>query len=497
MKNQAQLIAYVDRFPGGTFRDLQQLLEGPLRGAFAGVHVLPFFHPIDGADAGFDPIDHTQVDARLGSWNDVAALAARTDVMADLIVNHVSRWSPQFQDYDQRGDDSPYAGMFLTYDRVFPQGARESDLLGLYAIRPALPFTRHQTARGAELLLWTTFTSDQIDIDVGHPAGRAYLSNVLTRLHAAGVTAIRLDAVGHAVKKAGTSGFMIPETFAFIRDITAQAHTLGMEVLVEVHGHHQDQIAVARQVDWVYDFALPPLVLHTLYTRDASALTHWLEIRPVNAVTVLDTHDGIGVKDVDADPRHGHGGLLPRRDIEAVVETIHERSRGESRLASGSAASNLDSSQINCTFYDALGRRDAEYLVARAIQCFVPGVPQIYYVGLLAGVNDVDLLRRTGVGRDINRHYYTGADVQRDLARPVVRSLLALLRIRNSHPALGGRCRVEPWPGAGLAIEWTNGAARARLEVDLAAMTAAITSSTGGAGLPERVWHSTVQGGDD
>src|SRR6187455_397533 len=129
MRNQAQLIAYVDRFSGGTLRDLQGLLDGPLNGVFGGVHVLPFFHPIDGADAGFDPTDHTQVDHRLGTWSDVTALAAETDVMADLIVNHVSRHSNRFRDYDRRGAHSPYAGMFLTYGGVFPQGASESDLL--------------------------------------------------------------------------------------------------------------------------------------------------------------------------------------------------------------------------------------------------------------------------------------------------------------------------------------------------------------------------------
>ena len=98
----------------------------------------------------------------------------------------------------------------------------------------------------------------------------------------------------------------------------------------------------------------------------------------------------------------------------------------------------MDASQINCTFYDALGRRDDEYLIARAVQCFVPGIPQIYYVGLLAGGNDVDLLRRTGVGRDINRHYYTPEEIRGQLTRPVVRSLLALLRLRNAHPAFQG-----------------------------------------------------------
>ena len=178
MKNQAQLIVYVDRIPGGTFRDLRHLLDGPLAGVFGGVHVLPFFDPIDGADAGFDPIDHTQVDRRLGTWDDVAALAASTDVMADVIVNHVSRHSPQFADYDQRGEGSRYAGMFLTYRRVFPDGASEPDLLALNTPRPGLPFTAHETARGDRLLLWTTFTSDQIDIDVSHPEAQRYLASI-------------------------------------------------------------------------------------------------------------------------------------------------------------------------------------------------------------------------------------------------------------------------------------------------------------------------------
>ncbi len=495
MKNQVQLIAYVDRLPGGTVRDLQHLLEGPLESAFGGVHVLPFFHPIDGADAGFDPIDHTRVDPRLGTWDDVSALAAQTDVMADVIVNHVSRHSPQFVDYDQRGEDSPYAGMFLTYGHVFPDGAHEADLLALTTPHPSLPFTAHQTARGAHVLLWTTFTSDQIDIDVQHPEGRRYLTDVLTRLHTAGIRAIRLDAVGFAIKKAGTSCFMIPETVGFIADITAQAHALGMEVLVEVHGHYRDQIEVARHVDWVYDFALPPLVLHTIYTSDASALKRWLAIRPHNAITVLDTHDGIGVLDVDAARDSSRAaGLLPAADIDALVETIHRRSRGESRLASGGAARNVDSSQINCTFYDALGSHDPEYLVARAIQCFVPGIPQVYYVGLLAGGNDLELLRRTGVGRDINRHYYATEELRDAWTRPVVRSLLGLLRLRNGHAAFEGTFAVLESAADRIALGWNHQETFARLDVDLTAMCASITCSRLGARAEDGMeWHSAAE----
>jgi sucrose phosphorylase len=340
------------------------------------------------------------------------------------------------------------------------------------------------------VLLWTTFTSEQIDIDVHHPEGRQYLADVLARLRAAGARAIRLDAVGYAIKKAGTSCFMIPETFAFIDEIAAQAHDGGMDVLVEVHGHYQAVIDVAHRVDWVYDFALPPLVLHTLYTRDVSPLRRWLAIRPHNAVTVLDTHDGIGVADVAAAPGGGAEGLLPREAIDRVVETIHERSRGESRQASGAAAQNVDAWQINCTFYDALGRRDDEYLVARAIQLFVPGIPQVYYVGLLAGTNDLALLRRTGVGRDINRHYYTPAELEQALEGPTVRALLALLRLRNTHPAFGGTFRVDDVASNRLALVWETGAASARLDVDLVAMRATVICSDA-AGTAD-AWHSVA-----
>jgi sucrose phosphorylase len=257
-----------------------------------------------------------------------------------------------------------------------------------------------------------------------------------------------------------------------------------------VHGHFHAQIDVAQQVDWVYDFALPPLVLHALYARDATPLGRWLEIRPHNAITVLDTHDGIGVADVGADRGGDMPGLLAPDAIEALVDTIHERSRGQSRLASGGAARNLDTSQINCTFYDALGRRDVEYLVARAIQCFVPGIPQIYYVGLLAGTNDLALLHRSGEGRDINRHYYTASELQEALAQPVVRALLSLLRLRNTHAAFQGTSHVEAADGTRLVLVWRNGAAMARLDVDLAEMRAAVTCSVDERSAAVLVWCS-------
>ena len=179
MRNQVQLITYVDRLTGGGLEDLKGLLQGPLAGVFGGAHLLPFFPPIDGVDAGFDPIDHTQVDPRLGTWKDLQSLGSNVELMADLIVNHASSLSPQFQDFSRSGLSSPYSGMFLTFDSVFPKGATEADLLRIYRPRPGLPFTYASLENGDKHLLWTTFTPQQVDIDVNHPQGIAYLSAIL------------------------------------------------------------------------------------------------------------------------------------------------------------------------------------------------------------------------------------------------------------------------------------------------------------------------------
>jgi len=477
MKNQVQLITYINRLTGGGIPELAALLNGPLAGVFGGVHLLPFFHPIDGSDAGFDPIDHTAVDFRLGTWEDIRALGSSVELMADLIVNHVSNQSPQFLDYSCNGDSSAYAGMFLTYDRVFPNGATEADLLCIYRPRPGLPFTYTMLANGEKRLLWTTFTPQQVDIDVKHPQGKAYLDAILGCFREAGIRAIRLDAVGYAIKKAGTSCFMIPETFEFIRELTTQAHALGIEVLVEIHSHYLKQTEIARQVDWVYDFALPPLVLHALYHADVQPLLAWLRVRPNNAITVLDTHDGIGVIDVGGDAQ-GTPGILEPSAIELLVETMHRRSNGQSRKATGAAANNLDLYQINCTYYDALGQNDTEYLIARAVQFFVPGIPQVYYTGLLAGSNDMALLQRSGVGRNINRHYYTQDEVRTDLSKEVVRKLIELIRFRNSHPAFSGEATIQCPAKHTLSIAWRRQSDWAVLVVDFGAAEARIEYSS-------------------
>ena len=446
---------------------------------FGGVHLLPFYFPINGADAGFDPIDHTRIDPCLGSWTDLKALGQDVDLMADLIVNHVSCASPQFIDYSEKGEASIYNGMFLTMDSIFPNGATESDLLMIYRPRPGLPFSCMTLKNGKKRLLWTTFTKQQIDINVDDPQGQAYLQSVLQTLHENNIRMVRLDAVGYAVKKAGSSCFMIPETFAFIERLARQAATLGIEVLVEIHSYFRRQIEIARQVDRVYDFALPPLVLHAIFNRTARYLKQWLAISPRNAITVLDTHDGIGVIDIAADGTdpQDHPGLMPPKELDALVERIHINSNGQSRQATGAAASNLDLYQVNCTFYDALGRNDHDYLLARAIQFFAPGIPQVYYVGLLAGENDMALLAKSGVGRDINRHYYSVEEIDQALQRPVVQSLFELIRFRNQHPAFDGTFSLPETGESEITLRWDNGVDWAILEVDFASGAYSISNS--------------------
>ena len=454
-----QLIAYADRL-GGSLAGLGRVLDGPLAGAFGGVHVLPFYSPYDGADAGFDPDDHLAVDPRLGGWDDVAALARGREVVADLIVNHVSDRSAAFRDAVASGEP----GVLLTFDRVFPRGATADDLLAITRPRPNLPFTR-AVLGGRPRLLWTTFTPHQVDLDVHAPAARAYLSAVLRRLAGCGVTTVRLDAVGYTVKTAGTSCFLTPETYRFVDELVAEARGLGLAVLAEVHAPQRVAAGAAAHVDRVYDFTLGPLVLHAVLTGDAGPLQAWWATRPANTVTVLDTHDGLGMLDA--------AGLLTPAQLEALVDRIRVGSGGTSvtsRVPDGIY-------QVSCTLHDALGRDDRAFLLARLLQLFTPGLPQVYYVGLLAGHNVP--VAPGGDARETHRRRYTVEEVDAAVRQPVVATLVELIRLRRTHPAFGGTFSVSDADGE-LVLAWRDGGAAAVLRVALAPGSWSATFSADG-----------------
>ena len=256
---------------------------------------------------------------------------------------------------------------------------------------------------------------------------------------------------------------MTSHTLKFVREVTDMAHEEGLRVLVEVHAHFSQQQAVAPLVDLVYDFALAPLILHSLGTGSVDRLLEWLQIRPTNAVTVLDTHDGIGV--IDAGPVGELPGLLTTEEMRAIFDNAAKLTEGVSARASNPVAWAGLPHQINSTFYSVLGQDDTAYLLARAVQLLVPGEPQIYYVGLLAGTNDVALFEQTGVGRDVNRHRYTPDEVTAALQRAVVRAVLGLVRLRSNHPAFTGSFSCAGLSESSLVLRWRRGEQRVELEV--------------------------------
>ena len=198
-------------------------------------------------------------------------------------------------------------------------------------------------------------------------------------------------------------------------------------------------------------------------------LVHWLNICPRRQFTTLDTHDGIGVVDV--------ADLMSQEEIDATKEALFTKGANVKKIYNTAAYNNLDIYQINCTYYSALGDQDAAYLLARAIQFFAPGIPQVYYVGLLAGGNDIELLEKTKQGRDINRHYYSREEVDREVRRPVVQKLFELMRLRNAHPAFAveGECRPEMLDETTLRITRCNGENQLMLTADLATHAFQIT----------------------
>ncbi|MBA6364164.1 sucrose phosphorylase [Colwellia sp. BRX10-6] len=465
MKNNVQLITYIDRLTGADTQSLTNLLNEQLSDLFSGVHLLPFYYPIDGSDAGFDPIDHTQVDSRLGNWDDIKELGKNHELMADLIVNHMSAQSEEFKDVLKNGQKSPFWELFLTKDKVFPNGLNTTQQDKIYRPRPGSCFTHFSLPNNESADFWTTFTDNQIDIDVTSEIGKAYLKRILTTFSENNIKMIRLDAAGYALKKAGTSCFMLDETFEFIDELSSIANKLGIETLVEIHSYYQTQIEIAKRVDRVYDFALPPLVLHSIFSQNFTALAKWLDISPRNCITVLDTHDGIGI--IDVGPMNGKAGLLDDVEIDNLVETIHFNSAGESKKATGAAASNVDIYQVNCTYYDALGQNDFDYLVARAIQFFSPGIPQVYYAGLLAEGNDITLLSKTNVGRDINRPYLNNERIEQALNKPYTKAIISLIKLRNNTEAFNGEFTVSSNVST-LEMKWQKDDDSTTLIVDLA-----------------------------
>ncbi len=470
-----QLLTYPDSL-GGDLGRLNALLEGPLDGLFNGVHVLPPF-PSSG-DRGFAPVTYRDIDPRFGSWDDIRRLAARGDVLLDLMINHISRQSVEFHDFEHRGRRSRYADLFVTLDKVWPGGdPPAADVARIFLRKPNAPFSTITIRETGETeRLWTTFGSaewsEQVDLDVRSDATRALIGEWLAFLASKGVRIVRLDAVGYVVKKPGTSCFMVePEIYEFLEWVSGTAASVGVTVLPEVHDVYPTHRRLAAHGLWTYDFVLPGLVLHALQTGHAERLAAHLAAMPDRVFTMLDCHDGIPVRpDLD--------GVLEPAEMLGLAALVEERGGNVNRLLSARQVGDVDVHQLNCTYYAALGCDDDRYLAARAIQLFSRGVPQVYYVGLLAGENDLAGVIQTGEGRAINRHNYSDDEVLSTFDRPVVQRQLELIRLRNTHRAFEGTLQVGLTGTSGLRMSWQHRSSSCSLDVDLTSGQVAIEAST-------------------
>jgi sucrose phosphorylase len=466
-KNGVMLITYANSM-GKNIRELQKILDHYFDGAIVGIHVLPFFP--SSSDRGFSPVRYDIVDLEFGDWNDLTRLAEKYYLMYDFMINHISSLSLYFQDFVAKKDKSPYKGLFIRYKDFWPNGEPTADDIDkIYKRKPRAPYITVKFKDGSSEKVWCTFGDDQIDLNIQNDVTWQFIKDNLQSLASHGTTLVRLDAIGYITKKVGGSCFFEePEIWEILDRVKNILTPYKVEILPEMHENPTIQLKLAEKGYWVYDFALPMLLLHALYTGETASLTHWLQICPRKQFTTLDTHDGIGVVDVR--------GLLTDDQINKTKDSLFTRDAAIKKIHNTLTYKDLDIYQINCTYYSALGNNDDAYIVARAVQVFAPGIPQVYYVGMLAGKNDIELVELTKHGRDINRHSYTTEEIAQEMKRPVIQKILKLMRFRNEFPAFGGECEASA-NGPVLSIKRTSGNYMAELVADMQSYTCSITYS--------------------
>jgi sucrose phosphorylase len=473
VKNKVQLITYPNSL-GGDLKSLYEILEKHFPEIFkGGIHILPPF-PSSG-DRGFAPLTYLEIEEKFGTWADIRQLADKYDLLLDLMVNHISAKSIYFQDFLKKGRQSQYADLFLTVDKIWQSGnipPHDFEKIFLRRTKPYSDFKIQSTGNSERV--WTTFgkttPSEQIDLDVNSAATRELFSRFLSNFSQNGIKIVRLDAIGYIIKKPGTSFFFVePEIYTFLNWITELASSLNLVLLPEVHAHHTTQAKLVQQGHWIYDFILPYRILEALILKNSTKLIDYLKNRPSKSFTMLDCHDGVPIKPDLND-------LYDSTDARTVVDTCLERGGNLSLIYAPKHrdADGFDVHQIRGSYYSLLNEDDNAYLAARAIQFFAPGVPQVYYVGLLAGKNDADSAKKSGEGRDINRHNFTRSEIEQALSRDVVQRLLALIRFRNEHPAFDGGIHVFDTGEKEIQLVRKYGAASCSLHIDLNTMQTVI-----------------------
>lgn len=313
----------------------------------------------------------------------------------------------------------------------------------------------------------------QMDMNIQSPLVWQYYDDTLTRLAGYGASIVRLDAFAYAPKTVGKHNFMNePDTWELLAKVRKLADAHGLTLLPEIHASYGEKtyLKLASEGYLCYDFFLPGLVIDAFRTGDGSALCRWAaELRDwhIHAVNMLGCHDGIPLLDLK--------GILPDKQIESLIQVVVTR---------GGMVKDLHGQknvyyQVNATYFSALGEDERRLLLARAIQLFMPGKPQVWYLDLFAGKNDVEAVHKGGAAghKEINRTNLAWADIEAGLIRPVVRDQLSMLQFRTSSPAFGFDAELTIGEGKPeeLSLTWRQQGHTAALSANLHTFAFTIT----------------------
>ena len=303
----------------------------------------------------------------------------------------------------------------------------------------------------------------QMDLNIKSPLVWDYYRETLKKLSDYGVAIVRLDAFAYAPKEPGERNFLNdPGTWDLLAKIDEIATEYGLTLLPEIHASYGEKTykLLAEKGYMVYDFFLPGLLIDAFIRKNGVYLKAWADEiinENIRTVNMLGCHDGIPLLDLK--------GLLPEEDIQTMIDTVVGRGGYVKDLH---GAKNVYY-QVNATYYSALGESDRRMLLARAIQLFMPGKPQIWYLDLFAGKNDYEAMRRAGVGghKEINRTNLSLEKAEELLKEDIVKKQLELLRFRNTCPVFTEDADISVYcEESFFSIVWQNAHGKATLEVD-------------------------------
>lgn len=432
------LITYADMVRSEGSSSLQVLSEfcrRRLKGAFSTVHLLPFY-PWS-SDDGFSVIDYRQVGEEYGTWSDVERLGEEFHLMFDLVLNHCSSKSSWFREF--------VSGIEPGKNYVL-EGDVDADLSAVARPRSSPLLTRFQT-RSGEKSVWTTFSADQVDLDWSCPDLLFEFLDLILFYLSMGCRILRLDAVAFLWKKAGTDCLHLPETHEIVKLIRSFVEVVAPEtiLLTETNVPHEQNVSYFGKGDEahaVYQFTLPPLLLHGLLRGTSKHLRRWaidLVSPPKGCrfVNFTASHDGIGLRPLE--------GILSDEEILSLAEEIKNKGGEVSmrRLQDGSESPY----ELNCTYFSALSdpvRSDlseARFLCSQAIALSLQGIPAVYFHSLCATLNDHEGMAKTGRARTLNRKKWKLSELETILDKKnatgsrVFHWLVTTLRKRSSIPA--------------------------------------------------------------